>query len=87
MTTQVAVRLPDDVVARVDELVASGSFGSRSDAVRAALESLLRTAERRAVDQSFADGFRRHPETPDELADATRLATGAINAEPWERWW
>jgi Arc/MetJ-type ribon-helix-helix transcriptional regulator len=87
MTTQIALKLPDELVAELDELVADGSFASRSDAVRHGIEALVRGHERARVDQAFVDGFRRHPESDDELADATRLAVDAINDEPWERWW
>lgn len=87
MTTQIAVKLPDDVVAAIDRLVDGGRFPSRSAAVRRALDDLVAAAERTAIDQAFARGFRAIPETDDELADATRLAVEAINDEPWEKWW
>lgn len=87
MTTQIAVKLPDRLVAEVDRLVADGSFASRSDAVRRGLETLVGAAERQRIDRAFAEGFRRHPESDDEIADATRLAVEAIDDEPWERWW
>jgi Arc/MetJ-type ribon-helix-helix transcriptional regulator len=38
MSTQIAVRLPDDVVAFVDDLVASGEASSRAQVVSHALE-------------------------------------------------
>lgn len=40
MTTQVAVRLPDALLARVDSLVASG-HGTRTDVFRRAVETYL----------------------------------------------
>jgi Arc/MetJ-type ribon-helix-helix transcriptional regulator len=40
MTTQIAVRLPDEMVERLDQLVASG-HQSRSEAVRRAIELYL----------------------------------------------
>jgi len=42
MTTQITVRLPDDLVAFVDELVAEGAVASRAEIVARAL-----TRERR----------------------------------------
>jgi Arc/MetJ-type ribon-helix-helix transcriptional regulator len=86
MTIQIAVKLPDELVARLDELVKSGTFPSRSTGVRRALEVLLRAEERRRVDAAFAEGFRRIPDG-DDLGEATRLAGEAIDEEPWERWW
>ena len=87
MSTQIAVKLPERLVAQLDRLVADGSFDSRSDAVRHGIEALVLGSERRRIDRAFAEGFRRHPDTGGELADATRLAAEAIDDEPWERWW
>lgn len=87
MSTQIAVKLPDEVVLAVDRMVDGGTFGSRSQAVRAALESLLQQSESARVRQAFARGFQRHPERPDEMSDARRLAIDAIEDEPWDRWW
>ncbi len=87
MTTQIAVKLPDRLITEIDRLVATGSFASRSDAVRHSIEALVRSSERQRIDRAFVDGFRRHPDREDELADAARLAAEAISDEPWERWW
>jgi len=38
MTTQIAVRLPDELVAFIDELVRNGAVASRAAAVARALE-------------------------------------------------
>jgi Arc/MetJ-type ribon-helix-helix transcriptional regulator len=86
MTIQVAVKLPVELVARLDELVASGTFPSRSTGIRRALEVLLRAEERRRIDLAFAEGFRRVPDD-DAGGETTRLAVEAIDEEPWERWW
>jgi Arc/MetJ-type ribon-helix-helix transcriptional regulator len=87
MTTQIAVKLPDRLVAELDALVSGGAFASRSEAVRYGVEALVRQDERRRIDLAFTEGFRRHPDSDDEMADATRLAGEAINDEPWEPWW
>jgi Arc/MetJ-type ribon-helix-helix transcriptional regulator len=87
MTTQIAVKLPERLVAELDRLVDDGTFDTRSDAVRHGIEALVRSSERQRIDRSFAEGFRRTPESESEIADATRLATEAIDDEPWERWW
>lgn len=87
MPVQIAVKIPDQMLAAVDELVAAGRFSSRSGAVKAGLRIVVDQAERDAVDRAFTDGFRRHPDNPDELADARRLGIDAIEDEPWERWW
>ncbi len=87
MTVQIAVKLGDEEAAALDRLVTEGSFASRSEAVRTAVQALVHGHERHRVDASFAEGFRRRPESEGELTEATRLAIGAIEEEPWERWW
>ncbi|MGH9245525.1 MAG: ribbon-helix-helix domain-containing protein [Acidimicrobiales bacterium] len=87
MTTQLAIKLPDEIVAEVDRLVAEGAFVNRSQAVRRAVEVLVAAHRRREIDAAFAEGFQRLPDTDEELADAARLAVESINDEPWERWW
>lgn len=87
MTKQIAVKLPDRLVREVDALVGAGNFSSRSQAVRYALEGLVLSDRRRAIDEAFARGFAEHPETSEELSDATRLAIESIEDEPWEKWW
>jgi Arc/MetJ-type ribon-helix-helix transcriptional regulator len=87
MTMQIAVKLSDEMLAALDELVTAGHFESRSGAVRAGVREILRQTARRGTDLKFAEGFRRSPESEAELADAYRLAFEAIEDEPWERWW
>ncbi len=87
MTTQIAVKLPDDLVGRLDALVSHGAFPTRSAAVRAGLEIVISDESRRAVQSAYRDGYARVPETDAELAEAARLGTRAIHDEPWERWW
>jgi Arc/MetJ-type ribon-helix-helix transcriptional regulator len=83
--TQIAVKLPNSLVAELDRMVSSGSFKSRSDAVRQALVRLVRGDEQRRIDDAFKEGFRRFPDTEEEQAEAMRLGIEAINEEPWER--
>jgi Arc/MetJ-type ribon-helix-helix transcriptional regulator len=87
MTVQVAAKLPDELIRRVDELVSAGTFPSRSSAIRQGLESLLGLLERQALDDSVRQGYTRRPESPEEMDGARRLAERAIADEPWERWW
>lgn len=85
--TQIAVKLPDALVRELDSLVARGRFPNRSSAVRHAIEVIAADERRTAIERAYADGYRRVPESDGELAEAKRLAEGAIEDEPWERWW
>lgn len=85
--TQIAVKLPEALLRELDELVAQGLFPSRSSAVRRALEIIVSGQRRDAIEEAYANGYRKVPETESELAEARRLATQAIENEPWERWW
>lgn len=85
--TQIAVKLPDEMLGEIDRLVDRGAFANRSQAVRAGLELVVAARRRQELDQRYRDAFDRVPETREELADATRSAIDAIDDEPWERWW
>ncbi len=85
--TQIAVKLPDALVRELDELVAQGLFSSRSSAVRRAVEMIVSGRRRDALEEAYARGYRQAPESESELAEARRLATQAIDDEPWEKWW
>ncbi len=87
MSTQIAVKIPEEILARLDEMVALGLFQNRSAAVRQALETLLVAHKRRAVDRAFRDAFQYNPETDDEMKETRRLAIEAIHDEVWEKWW
>lgn len=87
MTVQIAVKLPDDLLERIDTLVSEGVFASRSAAVRHGLETVVEKRKRELIDEAFREGFRRFPETEEELQEATRLAIESIEEEPWEKWW
>ena len=65
MTTQIAVRLPDEMVEQLDELVAAG-HQSRSEAVRRAIELYLY----RVQCERDARRYEELPLTASELAFA-----------------
>lgn len=67
MTTQIAVRLPDDLLSRLDALVERGAVLSRADAVRTALEQFAAVVESQHIGEAIAAGYRRHPTSePDD---------------------
>jgi Arc/MetJ-type ribon-helix-helix transcriptional regulator len=83
MSEQIAVRIPDRLARELDELVSSGGYGSRAEAVRLAIASLVDTERRRSVGDAIVEGYRRHPQTDEDVEVATRLALASINEEPW----
>lgn len=81
--TQIAIRLPEDTVVALAELMASGEFETRADAVRTAITTLADQRRRDAVGRAIADGYRRHPQTDEEVEAARRAAVASIQDEPW----
>lgn len=82
MAIQLAVRLSDETLQRLDRLVRSGVFANRTEAIRAAVESLVDDSERREVETAIVAGYGRSPDAPEDawLASATRAL---VSAEPW----
>lgn len=83
MTKQIAIRIPDDLLEQLDELVAQGRFATRTDAVREALRALVESEERRRIDAAIVAGYRRHPPTAEELAWVDDSERDMIAEEPW----
>jgi len=83
MTSQLALRLPDDLTKALDALVAEGRYATRTDAVRQAVRDLLDRERRRAIDEALVDGYRRLPPTADEERWADDAGRRMIAEEPW----
>jgi Arc/MetJ-type ribon-helix-helix transcriptional regulator len=87
MTVEIAVELPDELLAAVDRLVDGNRYASRSEVIRAGLQRMVDDDAGRTIHQSFAAGVSAHPDTDDELRRATALAIASIDDEPWQKWW
>jgi Arc/MetJ-type ribon-helix-helix transcriptional regulator len=83
MTIQLVTRVPDDVVAAIDELVREGIFESRSEAVRAGLADMMERRRRVAQGRAITDGYRRVPQVGDDLAWSDAASAAMIAEEPW----
>ena len=83
MSEQIAVRIPDALAESLEELVATGRFETKADAVRTALEVLVDAERRRRVGGLIAEGYRRIPQDEDEVEAATVAAIRSIIEEPW----
>jgi Arc/MetJ-type ribon-helix-helix transcriptional regulator len=80
---QIAVRIPRDLLAILDELVQSGLYESRAAAVRAGVEAIAQIERRREIDRSIIQGYKRTPPTLGEEAVALESLSAAIAEEPW----
>ncbi len=80
---QIAVRLPKDLLEKLDGLVRAGLYESRAAAVRAGVEAIALIERRREVDRSIVEGYQRTPPAPAEEAAARESIRQAIAEEPW----
>ena len=83
---QLVTRVDDELIAQLDEMVDRGEAKSRSDAVRCALEEMLDQRRRRLIGEAIVEGYRRIPETEEELRWAEQNLREMVAEEPWERW-
>lgn len=83
MTIQLVTRVPDDVMAAIDKLVQEGVFPSRSEAVRAGLAGVIERERRETVGRAIAEGYRRMPQSGDDLAWTDAASAAMIAEEPW----
>jgi Arc/MetJ-type ribon-helix-helix transcriptional regulator len=83
MSQQLVTRVGDDLVAHVDALVEAGILASRSQAVRLGLERLVDQLERKRVGEQIVEGYRRQPQTDEELEWVDAAAERMIAEEPW----
>ena len=82
-TTQLAVRLDQEQLDALDQLIAQGEFESRADAVRIGLAAAMRAVRSRQIDVAIVAGYEQHPPTLQEDAAAQAALREAIAEEPW----
>ena len=82
-TEQIAVRLPEPLLADLDDLVTSGAFKSRAAAVRAGIEAITKLEHQRQTDRAVVDGYALQPPTEGEDHAALASLREAILEEPW----
>ncbi len=83
MSEQIAVRIPDALAESLEELVSTGRFETKAEAVRTALEGLVEAERRGRVGALIADAYRRIPQDDQEVEAARRAAIRSIHEEPW----
>jgi Arc/MetJ-type ribon-helix-helix transcriptional regulator len=82
-TEQIAVRIPEELLAVLDELVSRGVYESRAAAVRAGIEAVLELDRRHLTDLAVIEGYRRIPPTNADREAALGSLRDAIIEEPW----
>jgi len=80
---QLVTRVDSSLVEAIDQLVASGAYGNRSDVVRVAIERLVDRHRRDEIGRQIVEGYRRMPETDEEMAWAEASLQAMVEEEPW----
>ncbi len=80
---QIAVRIPVELLAALDAVVAEGAYESRAAAVRAGIEAVMALQDRQRTDDAIRAGYQRLPPTAAESATALASLRAAIAEEPW----
>jgi Arc/MetJ-type ribon-helix-helix transcriptional regulator len=81
-TTQIAVRVPDELLAELDRTIPT-RFASRAEAVRAGLESILNSESLVDREERHRQAWRDAPITSQAEAQMLRDARSLIEEEPW----
>jgi len=86
MSTQLAIRLPDETLEGLDWVVARCEYSSRTEAMRAAIEALINSERRKQIDEQYAAAYTRLPQTDDELAHLDHQSFAHLDDEDWTEW-
>ena len=80
---RVTIRLSDDLLAAV-ERERRARHQTRSAFIRATVEQALRTKQEQSAVERYVAGYRRQPETADEVLAMHRIAVAVLARDPWE---
>ena len=85
MSTPVQTRLSDAEIEALDAAIERGRFPSRSEALRAGLQQVLREEREREIAAAYARGYGRKPQE-DWVGEAgLALLNAAVQAEQHRR--
>jgi metal-responsive CopG/Arc/MetJ family transcriptional regulator len=80
---KIAISIPETLLQEIER--SRGSTGeSRSEFLRRAIRSMLRAETERERVQRYVKGYRRYPETAEEIAFIEAALALAPAVEPWE---
>ena len=80
---RVTIRLSDDLLAAV-ERERRARHQTRSEFIQAAIEHMLRTEQEQDDVERYVMGYRRQPETVDEVLAIHGVAVAVLALDPWE---
>lgn len=83
MSTQLAIRLPDDLLRDLDWVVIRLQYDSRTEAMRDALVRLIDQERRRKIDEDYVEAYTRMPQTEEEMADIAWQAWDLDGDDDW----
>ncbi len=87
MPTQLAIRLPDETLEGLDWLVVRCQFSNRTEAMRTAIEAMIKIERSRQIDEQYIEAYTRMPQTDEELADlAWQSSPDLDDDEDWSAW-
>jgi metal-responsive CopG/Arc/MetJ family transcriptional regulator len=86
MSTQLAIRLPDDLLRDLDWVVLRLNYDSRTEAIRDALLKLIDQERRREIDEQYVEAYTRMPQTEEEMADIPFQAFDLEGDDDWSEW-
>ncbi len=80
MSQQIAVRLPDDTLAELDDAIASGRWESRAEAVREGIKLVLVREQEERIAAAYRLGYDEHPQEQWTGKTGAELAAEAVSA-------
>jgi metal-responsive CopG/Arc/MetJ family transcriptional regulator len=83
MSTQLAIRLPDDLLRDLDWVILRLNYDSRAEAMRDALVKLIDQERRRQIGEQIVEAYTRMPQTEQEMADIPFQSWDLDNEDDW----
>jgi len=83
MSTQLAIRLPDELLRDLDWVVLRLDYDSRAEAMREALKRLIDQERRRQIDEQYLEAYTRMPQTEEEMADIPFQSWDLDGVDDW----
>lgn len=80
MSQQIAVRLPENTLAEIDNAVASGRWESRAHAVREGIELVLVREREERIAAAYRRGYGEHPQEAWTGEAGAELAAEGVTA-------